>query len=127
MIMKRLGLISALGLSLIAAPGAALAQGWHGSPGGVYRGAPMAPAPRPVPAPGYYRPVPGGHDRTYYTPAHTRVWIPGYWGFYGGTRAWMGGAWTYPPFQGWLWVQPHWQWNGYQYVWVEGYWAPPSY
>ena len=133
--MKRLGLISVLGLSLIAAPGAALAAGWSGHPGGWGGhgggwggGHYVAPAPRVVPAPMarvHAAPVYGGSLR--YAPARGRVWRPGYWGLQGGTRIWIGGGWTFPPFAGWAWVGPHWAWDGYQWVWQEGYWAPPLY
>lgn len=128
----KLGLLAALGLSSIAAPGAALAAGWRGGGGyhgggyhgGGYRG---GYAPHVAPAP-VYRGAPawGGHVRTY-APAYTRTWVPGYWGLHGGTRLWIGGSWAYPPYAGWFWVAPHWQWNGYQWVWQQGYWAPPSY
>ena len=51
--------------------------------------------------------------------------MPGYWGWNGGARLWIGGAWTLPPYAGALWVAPHWVWNGYQWVWQNGSWAPP--
>jgi hypothetical protein len=136
--MKRLGLIVALGLALIAAPAAAFAQGWTGHAAGG--GHAIAPAPARV-APGYYhhggapvyRGYPPGYGRGY-APAYThvyssgpRVWVPGYWGWNGGVRVWIGGAWTYPPTAGYAWVAPHWAWNGYQWVWQNGYWAPPDY
>ena len=121
--MKRLGLISVLGLALIAAPGAAFAAGWVGHGGGHY----VAPA-RVAPAPyarGYppYRPY--APYRTYAPPA--RVFVPGYWGVNRGARVWIGSSWTFPPYSGWLWVAPRWAWNGYQWVWQEGYWSPPMY
>jgi hypothetical protein len=53
-----------------------------------------------------------------------RVWVPGYWGWNGGVRVWIGGAWAVPPQYGWSWVAPHWAWNGYTWVWQQGYWAP---
>jgi hypothetical protein len=127
-IMRRLSLIAALGAMLLAVPGSAMAQGWGGHPGGGWRGG-YAPAPRVAPAPvprGYAGPAWGGHVRGY-APARNRVFVPGYWGHHGGTRVWIGGAWTLPPYAGWFWVAPHWQWNGYQWVWQEGYWAPPAY
>jgi hypothetical protein len=127
MIMQRLGLISALALSTLAAPGAASAAGW------VY----VAPAPRVYtrPAPRVYvaptrvytGQVPRGYAADPYGPARTRVWVPGYWGLRGDTRVWVAGNYSYPPFAGWAWVAPQWTWNGYQWVWQEGYWAPPAY
>jgi hypothetical protein len=131
--MQRLGLIAALGLSLVAAPGAASAAGWSAYP--------VAPAPRVYTAParvypapvvprGYVAPVPRGsiapawRGHATYAPARARVWVPGYWGLRGDTRVWVAGTWTYPPFAGWAWVTPHWAWNGYTWVWQEGYWSP---
>jgi hypothetical protein len=140
-IMQRLGLISALALSLVAAPGAATAQ-WRGQP--VAPG--VAPRPYVAPPPTHVAPVPRGHvapgprtyvapgPRTYlapggyvrtYAPPSARVWVPGYWGLRGDTRIWVGGAWSYPPFAGWVWVTPRWAWSGYAWVWQEGYWSPP--
>jgi len=133
--MKRLGLISVLGLAMIAAPGAAFAAGWVGHGGGHYV-APARVAPAPV-ARGYapartyapyrtYAPArPYVPYRTYAPPA--RVWVPGYWGVNHGARVWIGSSWTFPPYSGWLWVAPRWAWNGYQWVWQEGYWSPPIY
>jgi hypothetical protein len=56
-----------------------------------------------------------------------RAWNPGYWGFRGGARVWIGGGWLYPPYAGALWVAPQWVWNGYTWVWQTGYWEPPVY
>src|SRR5262245_16973442 len=136
MTMKRLGLIAVLALSMLAAPGAALAAGWSGHAGGWRGGGHFAaapapvyrmPGPRVVPAPGprvYPAPAYGGYVRTY-APARTRMWVPGYWGLHGATRVWVAGAYAYPPFAGWVWVAPHWAWNGYQWFWQEGYWSAP--
>jgi hypothetical protein len=141
--MKRLGLIGLLGLTLAAAPVAAHAAngvGWRGGGHVVAQAPHVAPAPARrvyvAPTRTYVAPprtyvapaTPRGYT-TYprYAPAHNRVWVPGYWGLSGGTRVWVGGAWTYPPFAGWAWVTPHWAWDGYQWVWVEGTWAPPAY
>jgi hypothetical protein len=135
--MKRLGLIVALGVALIAAPAGAFAAGWTGHATGGHH---VAPAPVRV-AQGYYhhgaapvyRGYPPGYGRGY-APAYARtytsgarVWVPGYWGWNGGVRVWVGGAWTLPPSAGAVWVAPHWAWNGYQWVWQNGYWAPPGY
>jgi hypothetical protein len=56
-----------------------------------------------------------------------RAWVPGYWGWRGGTRIWIEGAYMTPPNAGWIWIAPQWAWNGAQWVWQEGYWAPPQY
>jgi hypothetical protein len=141
-------------LGLVAAPVAASAQGWRGSPGGGWRGSPgggwhgggaggwhggwSAPAGggwHGGYAPGYVRPQPvhpAYGPRPYVAPRSSivvapraRVWVPGYWGYNSGARVWIGGAWAFPPYAGWVWVAPHWTWNGYQWVWQTGYWAPP--
>jgi hypothetical protein len=154
--MKRLGLISLLGLALAVVPGAAHAAawgghaggagvhggwgggGWHGSPGGFHG----APAYHPVTAQGYHAapgfrgPVYGAPVGRHYAPVYghvgvvspvSPVWVPGYWGWNGGVRVWIGANWAYPPYAGWVWVRPHWVWNGYQWVWQNGYWTPPPY
>ena len=54
-----------------------------------------------------------------------RFWHPGYWGWSGGARVWIGPGWGVGFYPGCAWVQPGWVWNGYQWVWQEGYWAPP--
>jgi len=123
--MKRFGLISALGLSLLAAPGAALAMGWGGypttPPPRVY--APPAPPAYAVPTPrAYVAPV-----RQRYVGAYSRVWVPAHWGLRGDTRVFVAGNWSFPPFAGWVWITPRWAWDGYQWVWQEGQWAPPVY
>ena len=56
-------------------------------------------------------------------PSPRHVWVPG-WGFRGGARIWIGGAWLLPQTD-WAWIGPHWQWTGYNWVWQQGYWAPP--
>jgi hypothetical protein len=88
-------------------------------PAPVYRApvnrAPVYRAPVYGPRPVVVHPVAAGH----------RVFVPGYWGFHGGARVWIGGAWAFPPYDGWIWVQPQWIWNGYTWVWSEGHWAPP--
>jgi hypothetical protein len=77
--------------------GAAFGGGYRGGVGfgGGYRGAPVAgygtargfggyhgvPATRAGFAPRWYGPGPGG-----------RVWVPGYWGWRGGVRLWIGDA-----------------------------------
>lgn len=138
--MKRLSLLLISGLTLVGLTGAAHAQGWRGGGGGHghgggfaapargFRGAPVAApargfhgAPRPYfghAAPVYARPL---------APSRAHIWVPGYWGFHGGTRVWIGGAWALPPYAGWTWVGPQWTWNGYNWVWVEGHWAAPAY
>ena len=138
--MKQLGLISLLGLALVALPGAARAAngvGWRGG-GHVVAQVPRA-VPAPVPrsyatprtyaAPRYYAAPAyrGGYHYPRYASAHTRapIYVPGYWGLQGDTRVWVASDWSYPPFAGWAWVVPHWAWNGYQWVWQEGTWAPP--
>jgi YXWGXW repeat-containing protein len=121
--MKRFGLISALGLSLMAAPGAALATGWGGHP--------TTPPPRVyAPPPAYVVPTPRAHVvpvRQRYVGAHTRIWVPAHWGLRGGSRVFVAGTWSFPPFAGWVWITPRWAWNGYGWVWQEGQWAPPVY
>jgi hypothetical protein len=118
--MKRLGLISAIGLLLGAAPSAALATGW-----GAYT--PPRSDVAPVP-PAYSVPV----ARVYvapssqrYLPAPARVWVPGHWGLRGDKRSWVSGKWTFPPFAGWVWITPRSAWNGQGWVSEEGQWAPP--
>jgi hypothetical protein len=110
----------ALGLSLVAAPAAAL--GWGGYP--------TTPPPRVYapPPPAYAVPRPRAHVvpvRQRYVGAHTRVWVPAHWGLRGDMRVFVGGTWSYPPFSGWVWITPRWAWNGYGWVWQEGQWAPP--
>ena len=113
--MKRLGLISLLGLSLLVAPAAAHAAGWGGwHGGGGWRGGGHVAAPAHVHAAPAWG---GGYARGYY-PGHVgfgvgvhaapRVYVPGYWGYNGGVRVWIGGSWAYPPYAGWVWVGPHW-------------------
>jgi hypothetical protein len=105
--------------------------GFRGASGG-FRGAPVnrgfAPpaarygyGPRYVPRYGY-----GAHygGRPFF-PARTRAFVPGYWGFRGGARLWIGSSWVLPPYEGWMWVAGQWVWNGYSWVWQDGYWAPP--
>ena len=123
--MKRLGLIFALGLALVAAPGAALATGWAGYPTTLPPRVYAPPAP-----PGYTVPVPRAYvvpTQQRYVSARSRVWVPGHWGLRGDTRIWVAGQWTYPPFARWVWITPRWAWNGYGWVWEEGQWAPPVY
>jgi len=133
--MKRLGLISLLGLSLLVAPAAAHAAGWgHGGGGSVgwhgggghvgwhggggHVGAPAPHVHYAAPAWG------GGYGyRGGYVHPHVGFGV----GVYAAPRVWVGGAWSYPPYAGWVWVRPHWAWNGYQWVWQDGYWAPPAY
>jgi hypothetical protein len=143
--MKRI-LTAVLGLALLAAPAAAFARGgghgggghagggfhggggFHAAPaagfhGGFHAAAPYGgfrgPAVRV--GPGFRGPVVGVR------PVGGRVFIPGYWGFRGGVRVWIGPGWSYAPYDGWNWVSPHWAWNGYTWVWQQGYWAPPVY
>jgi hypothetical protein len=147
--MKRLSLIAGIAALLFLAPGIASAQGdrgggFHGgggshatAAGGGWRGG------RPYVAAGhaaYVAPHRGGYSVAPWgggwrahpynsvgigvrpTPRH--VWVPGYWGYRGGTRVWIGGAWLLPQ-TNWVWIAPHWQWNGYSWVWAPGYSAPP--
>ena len=51
--------------------------------------------------------------------------MPGYWGFRGGARIWVGGGYLTPPYLGWVWIAPQWTWNGATWIWQEGTWAPP--
>jgi hypothetical protein len=127
-------LTAVLGLALLAAPGAAFARaggshggggshgaGFHG--GGGFHAAPAAgfrAAPGYGVAPGF-RGTPGLRIGG---PPLARAWAPGYWGFRGGARVWIGGASAYPPYPGWAWMAPHWVWNGYAWTWQGGYWAP---
>ena len=118
--MKRLGLISALGLLVASAPAAALASGW-----GVYAPprAQVAPAP-----PAYSVPVPRAYvapSSQRYSPAPARVWVPAHWGLSGDKHLWVSGKWTVPPFADWVWIAPRTAWNGSGWVWEEGQWAPP--
>jgi len=50
-----------------------------------------------------------------------RFWHPGYWGWRGGARVWIGPGFGVGFYPGCAWVQPDWVWNGYQWVWQEGY------
>jgi hypothetical protein len=90
-------------------------------------------APRGVPPHGGYAAAPyGGGWRVHpysavgigVRPSPRHVWVPGYWGWRGGARVWVGGAWLLPQ-TNWGWIAPHWQWNGVTWVWAQGYWAPP--
>ena len=141
----RLALVALVGLFLVEAPGTASAQGWrgstgggwhggssggwHGSPGSGWGGGYAAPGGGwrggYVPAPAYPRPYVAPRPVT--VVPQSRVYVPGFWGVSGGARVWIGGAWNYPPYDGWVWIAPHWAWNGYQWVWQNGYWAPPEY
>jgi hypothetical protein len=87
---------------------------------GFYRGGLAGGGYRPLPAPGF---TVGPR----YHGSLGRAWIPGYWGFRGGARVWIAGAYVTGPYPGWIWVAPHWSWNGFQWVWLEGTWAPPAY
>ena len=108
--MKRLGLLIVAAAALaLGAPSVALAQGWRGGGYRVY------------PHPGYGAP----YGARPFLPAHTRVFVPGYWGFHSGVRVWIGGSWVLPPYEGWVWVPGNWIWNGYSWVWQDGYWSPP--
>ncbi|HUK63036.1 MAG TPA: hypothetical protein VLV15_06880, partial [Dongiaceae bacterium] len=59
-------------------------------------------------------------------PSRFHVWVPGYWGWNGGVRVWIGGAWLLPPYAGWSWVPAGWVWNGYTWVWANGHWGAPG-
>ena len=142
---KSLGLLAVVGGLFLAGAGSAHAAGWHGGGhaavgghgsavhvgGGGWHGAAVGPAggwrgnyvPGRAVAPGWHH----GYAPVYRGVPVARAWAPGYWGYHGGTRVWIGGAWSYPPQPGWVWVAPHWQWNGYQWVWQQGYWAAPTY
>src|SRR6478609_9310253 len=99
-IMKRLGLIAALGAALLVGPGAAQAAGgYHGGyGGGGYHGGYGAPVRvHGGYAPGYY----GGPIHGYgYAAPRARVYVPGYWGYHSGVRVWIGGSWAFPPYAG---------------------------
>ncbi len=134
--------------ALCFAPGIASAQGWRGgttSRGGSYHAAtvggrrtyvaarPVYVAPRGAPPRGHYTVAPyGGGWRVHpysavgigVRPSPRHVWVPGYWGWRGGARVWIGGAWLLPQ-TNWVWIAPHWQWDGATWVWAQGYLAPP--
>ncbi|HXI55078.1 MAG TPA: hypothetical protein VNO55_03410 [Polyangia bacterium] len=142
--MKTFILIGALLAGLVGMPAGASAQGWRGGGGHVggggahfggggarfggggghaggwfsghgYRG-------------GFYGGGPAVHLGVHAgVPVRSHVWVPGYWGWRGGARIWIGGGWYAPPYDGWVWVAPGWVWNGYQWVWQEGRWAAPGY
>jgi hypothetical protein len=133
-------LAALLGLTLALVPGISSAQGWRGSPsggfhggGGGWHGTPGSGwGGHPTPGGGYSGGWHGGpaYPHPYVAPRpvpQSRVWVPGFWGYSGGVRVWIGGAWSTPPYDGWVWIAPHWAWNGYQWVWQNGYWAPPTY
>jgi hypothetical protein len=147
-VLKPLGLVAALSMVLVGAPGAAMAAGWRGGGGGSghfgggavhagvgfhggsgWRGGGAVASPR-------YAQVPGGAFHKGYSPTFyqrnfvtarpgARVYVPGYWGWRGGARVWVGPTWAYPPSPGWVWVPARWVWNGFSWVWQNGYWAPP--
>ena len=82
--------------------------------------------------PGYRGAWGGGYGYGYRAPAITgiggrwvgnRFWHPGYWGWRGGARLWIGPGWGVGFYPGCSWVQPGWVWNGYQWLWQEGYCA----
>jgi hypothetical protein len=127
-----------LGLALMALPAAAFARGgghggghgggFHGGGfhGGGFHGAPAAGFHggfRGAPGAGWHggfrgAPAVGGiHGRW----VGNRFWHPGYWGWRGGARIWIGPGWGVGFYSGCAWVQPGWVWDGYQWVWQEGY------
>jgi hypothetical protein len=133
-----------LGLALMALPAAAFARGgghgggfhgggfhgggFHGGGfhGGGFHGAPAAGFHggfRGAPGAGWHggfrgAPAIGGiHGRW----VGNRFWHPGYWGWRGGARLWIGPGWGVGFYPGCAWVQPGWVWDGYQWVWQEGY------
>lgn len=134
--MKRLGLVSVLGIAMLAAPIAAWAGEWHGGGGGWRGRAHVGPAPAGIPRGGpVYRHAPHVHVRPHLhvrpsihvgVVPHARVWAPGQWGHAAGARVWVGANWAYPPYPGWVWIAPRWAWNGYGWIWEQGYWAPPG-
>jgi hypothetical protein len=150
-VLRPVGLVAALALVLVGAPGAAMAAGWHGGGGGHvggghfgggavhagvgfhgggWRGGGAVASPRYAQVPGgaYHKGYsPNYYNHYYATPtrAVARVYVPGYWGWRGGARVWVGPTWAYPPSPGWVWVPAHWAWNGYSWVWQNAYWAPP--
>ena len=143
---KSLGLLAVVGGLVLAGAGSAHAAGWHGGAvtppsagtvplctSGAEAGTALGWAPPAdgegtmSPAEAWRRAGTTGMRPAYRGVPVARAWAPGYWGYHGGTRVWIGGAWSYPPQPGWVWVAPHWQWNGYQWAWQQGYWAAPTY
>ena len=99
-----IGLSSALALSILAHPVAAIAQIICVSNNIPPPEFPVYAQP-PIPASGY-------------------IWTPGYWA--GGPNGyfWVPGTWVMPPTVGMLWTPGYWGWRDGIYVWTAGYWGP---
>ncbi len=54
------------------------------------------------------------------TPRH--IWIPGYYKGVNGRYVWVAGRWMIPPRPGVVWVPPHWAPRPGGYVFVPGHW-----
>src|SRR5216684_2718343 len=101
--MKTFILIGSLLLALVAMPSSASARGGgaHFGRGGGFGG--------------HVYGAPGGHFGGGFGVhpgfgVRTNVWVPGYWGWRGGARLWIGGGWYMPPYAGWLWIPGNWYW-----------------
>ncbi len=56
-------------------------------------------------------------------PSPRHVWIPGYYRWDGGAYLWVGGRWELPPPAYHTWVPGHWSHHhSHGWYWVEGHW-----
>ena len=125
------GSTAAVSTAVVSTAAVSTAAAFHG--GGGFHGGGFQPARRPGSGAGSAaRRRPGGAAVMAATCAPliggiggrwvgNRFWHPGYWGWRGGARLWIGPGWGVGFYPGCAWVQPGWVWNGYQWVWQEGY------
>jgi len=90
--------------------------------GGVVTMAPPAEAGVHV---GIYVPVAPPPPRREYrpvAPGPRAVWVPGYWRWTGHGHVWVGGVWRVPPRRYHEWVPGHWRHAPGGWVWIDGHW-----
>jgi hypothetical protein len=57
-------------------------------------------------------------------PSPRYQWIAGYWGWRGGTQAWIPGRWVLPPAYGYVWEPARWEEINGAWMFYDGHWRP---